>query len=141
MDPAEYLVELQRFASFHPPNYQRYYIDMHLRRFPEALENLVKSGNEHFDGCLDLAKQKGLLHELLALVDECEDGDNGNQRLRVLRTSAEWLLDQNMHDDAAVAFLAAEEIMKAFEAYKYGPWRGMLPFSCPLLVPCCSQTT
>lgn len=120
MDPAEYLLELQTFASYHPPNFQKYHIDMHLKRFPKALENLVKSGDEHFDGCLNLAKQKGLLHELLAIVDEHESGEDCNKRLRVLQTSGEWLLDQNMHDDAAVAFLAAGETMKAFEAYKYG---------------------
>lgn len=40
-DPAEYALELQRFADIADPRMRRHAIDMHLGRFARALEHLV----------------------------------------------------------------------------------------------------
>lgn len=48
-DPGEYMLELQGFAALQPPEFQRYKIDMHLRRYASALNNLWRSGKQHFD--------------------------------------------------------------------------------------------
>lgn len=116
MDPAEYLVELERFASFAPIEFQMYQVNMHLKRFPEALKCLLEAGDEHFQACLDLAANQGLLPLLLELVDEHDDGDT--KRQKVLHASGEWLLKENMLEDAGAAFLAANEVQKAHQAYK-----------------------
>lgn len=116
MDPAEYLVELERFASFKPIEFQKYQVNVHLKRFPEALKCLLEAGDEHFQACLDLAGNKCLLPMLLELVDDHKDFEM--KRQQVLHASGEWLLKQNMFEDAGAAFLAANEVLKAHLAYK-----------------------
>lgn len=48
-DPGEYLLELQRFAALRPEVVRRYCIDLHLRRWPRALDHLAAAGPQHFE--------------------------------------------------------------------------------------------
>lgn len=43
------MLELQGFAALQPPQFQRYKIDIHLRRYSSALSNLWQAGKQHFD--------------------------------------------------------------------------------------------
>jgi elongator complex protein 1 len=50
-DPKEYLPFLASLQQIQPPPYQRYKIDMHLKRWHLALQNLSQAGSEHFTVC------------------------------------------------------------------------------------------
>ncbi|RXN29143.1 elongator complex 1 isoform X1 [Labeo rohita] len=53
MDPKEYLPFLNMLKTLEP-NYQRYTIDKHLKRYRKALHHLSKCGKEHFTEVLNL---------------------------------------------------------------------------------------
>jgi hypothetical protein len=58
-------------ASTHQdPHLQRHAIDTHLRRFDRALAHLAAAGPAHFPAALKLAADKGLLRQLIGLMQE-----------------------------------------------------------------------
>ncbi|KAK9808650.1 hypothetical protein WJX72_001296 [[Myrmecia] bisecta] len=118
-DPGEYLLELQRFAGLRPPALAKHAIDMHLQRYERALPHLLAAGPHHFEQALQLARDKGLLRELLHLVDS----DPAKRRV-VLGVQAEVLAECSRHEDAALAYLAAGRHDQALEQYRAaGQWR------------------
>ncbi|PNH07535.1 Elongator complex protein 1 [Tetrabaena socialis] len=118
-DPGEYLGELQGFASLAPPPLQRYHIDMHLRRFASALANLAQAGPQHFQQALQLARERGLLRQLLQLYDSDPD-----HRPAVLEAYGEHLEAAKRYDDAAVSYMSAGKLERALRAYRAaGRWR------------------
>lgn len=56
---------------------------------------------------------QGLLRELLQLV-----GDKQQQRREVLGVYGESLGQRNMQEDSALAFMAAQDLPRALQAYK-----------------------
>lgn len=108
---------------------------MSLGRYSKALEHLVAAGPSHFEASLKLAKDKGLLRELLALTQQQQQemtlpteqqqqqqqGVLGpRQRLVVvLGAYGDALLAGRKAEDAAVAYSAAGLIEKALTAYRY----------------------
>ena len=56
---------------------------------------------------------QGLLRELLHLV-----GDNKQSRKAVLGVYGEVLGQRNLQEDSALAFMAAQDLPRALEAYK-----------------------
>lgn len=118
-DPGEYMLQLQGFALAGPPELQRHAVDMHLGRFGRALQHLMALQPLHFDDALALARDKGLLRDLLAL---CK-GDDA-QRAAVLSALGESLSLRNMHEDAGVAFAAAGKLESALKCYRAaGAWQ------------------
>lgn len=65
-DPKEYLPFLNMLKSLEP-NYQRYSIDKHLKRYRKALQHLSRAGAEHFPEALQLVKEQKLYSEALRL--------------------------------------------------------------------------
>ena len=150
-DPGEYLDELARFGAVPDERLRRHAIDVHLRRWPRALENLAEAGPAHFEAALRLARERGLVRQLIAVVqrqaDEAaaaataaataggtdsaaavaaaEAAAAANARLAAaLRAHAEALAAARRHEDAAVALLAAGDADAALAAYSDGGhWR------------------
>ncbi|KAG2485392.1 hypothetical protein HYH03_015878 [Edaphochlamys debaryana] len=118
-DPGEAMSELQRFAAISPPALQRHAVDMSLRRYGKALASLVEAGPEYFPQALQLAKERGLLRQLLQLYDSDPD-----HLPAVLDAYGDHLLDAKRFDDAAVTFLSANQPAKALRAYRgAGRWQ------------------
>ncbi|KAJ3588151.1 hypothetical protein NHX12_011746 [Muraenolepis orangiensis] len=65
-DPKEYLPFLNNLKTMEP-NYQRYTIDKHLKRYTKALQHLSKCGVEHFPEALGLVRDQKLFSEALEL--------------------------------------------------------------------------
>ncbi|CAD7702171.1 unnamed protein product [Ostreobium quekettii] len=121
-DPGEYLLELQAFSAMHPLAYQKHQIDLHLKRYELALHNLVAAGDAFFEKAVDLAKEQGLMRDLLGLVDA-----DSNKRKVVLMAYGEWLEGRGMLEDAGTAYLATGREDMAIESYRAaGQWRTAL---------------
>jgi elongator complex protein 1 len=133
-DPGEYLSELSGFGSISDVHMQRHAIDMSLGRYPKAVEHLVAAGPTQFDAALKLARERGLLRQLLALTQQQQqqqqhgltDGSGGGsgvlsvqQRLvAVLSAYGDMLMDTRKAEDAAVAYHAAGRTEQALNAYR-----------------------
>jgi elongator complex protein 1 len=120
-DPGEYLAELTAFGSQADVFLRCHAIDMSLGRYDKALMHLVKACPAHFEAALKLAKDRGLLRQLLALTQQQQGpGDSAaEQRLvEVLSAYGDSLLDARKPEDAAVAFSAAGLTEQALGAYK-----------------------
>ena len=57
LDPGEYLLELQGFAKHSSRPVRQHAIDMHLRRYSQAVRNLLEAGDEHFEDAVQLAQE------------------------------------------------------------------------------------
>ena len=69
---------------------------------------------------LPLLLTQGLLRELLSLCP----ADRSEQRSTVLRAVGASLRERSMHEDAAVAFVAAGDLRAALQSYRAGGhWR------------------
>ena len=130
-DPGEYLAELQRFAVIHDLAMRRHSINVHLRRWPEAVRDLFEAGPDHFDSALKMATEHGLIRLLLGL---CTPGSSPSaaspssqdeaRRKQVLDAYGSQLELEKKFEDAAVAFLAADKPERALGAYRSaGQWR------------------
>jgi elongator complex protein 1 len=124
-DPGEYLAELTAFGSQADVSVRCHAIDMSLGRYDKALTHLVTVGPAHFDSALKLAKDRGLLRQLLALTQQQQQGgpapgdSAAEQRLvAVLSAYGDALLDARKPEDAAVAYSAAGLTEQALGAYK-----------------------
>lgn len=67
-DPCAETTSVVRFRAITNDALRRHAIDTHLSRWPAALANLYAAGDDHFDACLKLARERGLLRQLLALT-------------------------------------------------------------------------
>ena len=119
-DPGEYLQELSGFGGVADPNLQRYQIDMHLGRFSKALGHLHAAGPWHFEGCLKLAKERGLLRQLLQLQQkEVQGEEEERKRGGGLEAAAEDQQQQQQGADGdGVGVLSAKErVERVLEVY------------------------
>jgi len=57
-DPGEYLLELQQWAAIGQVPLRQHALNMHLRRFSQAVRDLVDAGADHFQRAIDLARDK-----------------------------------------------------------------------------------
>ena len=64
-DPKEYLPFLNELKKHAPPAYRRYKIDLHLRRYKDALKNLSEIHDEHREELLELIQAHRLYKEAL----------------------------------------------------------------------------
>ena len=71
------------------------------------------AGPKYIDEAIDLASEHQLFHELLSYM-----GDGHVSRKKVLVEYGHWLKDRGMQEDAGAAFLAAEELSLALDAYQ-----------------------
>jgi elongator complex protein 1 len=125
-DPGEYLAELTAFGSQPDVSLRCHAVDMSLGRYDKALTHLVAAGPVHFEAALKLAKDRGLLRQLLALTQQQQQqgeavggSSSAEQRLvAVLSAYGDALLDSRKPEDAAVAYSAAGLTEQALGAYK-----------------------
>ncbi|KXZ43844.1 hypothetical protein GPECTOR_79g123 [Gonium pectorale] len=118
-DPGEYMAELGRLGAISPPALQRHAVDVSLRRWGSALRNLVEAGPQHFAQALQLARERGLLRQLLQLYE-----NDPERRPVVLDAYGEHLEASKRYDDAAVSYMSAGQLEKALRAYRAaGRWR------------------
>jgi len=131
-DPGEFLYQLQQFASIENGSLRCHAIDMHLKRYDGALKHLINAANsaeEHveesekmFSQALKLAQEHNLLKLLLQLT-QCKPA----LRRQVHIAAGEELEQRGKHEDAALAFIAANDLEKALRAYRLGgQWRQAL---------------
>ena len=64
-DPKEYLPFLNELKKHAPPAYRRYKIDLHLRRYKDALKHLSEIHDEHREELLELIQAHRLYKEAL----------------------------------------------------------------------------
>jgi elongator complex protein 1 len=112
-DPREYLpfiANLQKLEKY----YQRYSIDIHLERYESALKNLALAGPQYIEECLKLIKQRSLYTLGIQLFKD------DKERLKaVFSLYADHLMANKNYKQAAVAYLQAEQLTQALEAYKF----------------------
>ncbi|MCI4381664.1 hypothetical protein PGIGA_G00254560 [Pangasianodon gigas] len=129
-DPKEYLSFLNMLKTLEP-NYQRYTIDKHLKRYKKALHHLSKCGEEHFTELLNLVKDQKLYTEALQLypADSLQ-----NKALSV--AYAEHLLEDQQAEQAGLLLWRCGEMPRALQAFiSCTSWRHALAVATHIPVP------
>ncbi|NXY82248.1 ELP1 protein, partial [Alcedo cyanopectus] len=120
-DPKEYLPFLNTLRKMEP-NYQRYKIDRHLKRYTKALRHLSKCGPEHFSELLNLVKDQNQYCEALKLYP------SSTQEYKDISDAyGEYLIQKQLYEQAALIFARAGIFAKALDAFKNsGSWQQAL---------------
>uniref|UniRef100_A0A672ZM53 Elongator complex protein 1 n=1 Tax=Sphaeramia orbicularis TaxID=375764 RepID=A0A672ZM53_9TELE len=120
-DPKEYLPFLNMLKSLEP-NYQRFTIDKHLKRYRKALFHLSKCGQEHFPEALQLVKQQKLYNEALRLFTA-----DSAQYKALSCAYAEHLVEQQQAEQAGLLLWRCGEITSALQAFATSnSWRNAI---------------
>ncbi|XP_056137038.1 elongator complex protein 1 isoform X2 [Lampris incognitus] len=120
-DPKEYLPFLNKLKTLEP-NYQRYTIDKHLKRYRKALHHLSKCGEEHFPEALDLVKEQNLYTEALRLYPV-----NSPQYKALSCAYAEHLVEHQQAEQAGLLLWRCGEPSRALQAFvSSSSWRHAL---------------
>uniref|UniRef100_A0AAQ5ZD13 Elongator complex protein 1 n=1 Tax=Amphiprion ocellaris TaxID=80972 RepID=A0AAQ5ZD13_AMPOC len=121
-DPKEYLPFLNMLKSLEP-NYQRYTIDKHLKRYKKALLHLSKCGqSEHFGEALQLVKEQKLYSEALKLYA------TDSVHYKALSCAyAEHLVEQQQAEQAGLLLWRCGEPVCALQAFAgSSSWRNAI---------------
>lgn len=120
-DPGEYLAQLQGFAVIENPCIRKAAIDRHLERYSLAIGHLVEAGPEFFPEALALARDQGILRNLLQLVT-CEEN-----KTAVYRALGESLSSKGKYEDAGLAYVAGKDLEQALRSYRLaGAWKPVM---------------
>ncbi|CAB1325495.1 unnamed protein product [Coregonus sp. 'balchen'] len=120
-DPKEYLPFLNMLKTLEP-NYQRYTIDKHLKRYRKALHHLSKCGEEHFNETLNLVKDQRLYSEALGLYPT-----DSPQYKALSCAYAEYLVEQQQAEQAGLLLWRCGEATRALQAFVgSASWRNAL---------------
>uniref|UniRef100_A0A8C9WU90 Elongator complex protein 1 n=1 Tax=Scleropages formosus TaxID=113540 RepID=A0A8C9WU90_SCLFO len=129
-DPKEYLSFLNTLKKMEP-NYQRYTIDRHLRRYRKALNHLSKCGEEHFTECLNLVKDQRLYSEALQLYPP-----HSPQYKALSCAYAEYLVEQQQAEQAGLLLWRCGEMPRALQAFvSCCSWRHALCVAAKIPLP------
>uniref|UniRef100_A0A8C4GK70 Elongator complex protein 1 n=1 Tax=Dicentrarchus labrax TaxID=13489 RepID=A0A8C4GK70_DICLA len=120
-DPKEYLPFLNMLKSLEP-NYQRYTIDKHLKRYRKALHHLSKCGEEHFLEALQLVKEQKLYSEALRLYT------TDSPHYKALSCAyAQHLVEQQQAEQAGLLLWRCREPAGALQAFaSSSSWRNAI---------------
>ncbi|XP_067456105.1 elongator complex protein 1 isoform X2 [Thunnus thynnus] len=120
-DPKEYLPFLNMLKSLEP-NYQRYTIDKHLKRYRKALLHLSKCGQEHFPEAVQLVKEQKLYSEALRLYAA------DKTHYKALSCAyAEHLVEQQQAEQAGLLLWRCGEPASALQAFaSSSSWRNAI---------------
>ncbi|KAI3351418.1 hypothetical protein L3Q82_020272, partial [Scortum barcoo] len=110
-DPKEYLPFLNMLKSLEP-NYQRYTIDKHLKRYKKALHHLSKCGEEHFSEALQLVKEQKLYSEALRLY-----AANSSHYKALSCAYAQHLVEQQQAEQAGLLLWRCGEPAGALQTF------------------------
>uniref|UniRef100_A0A8C9YDU8 Elongator complex protein 1 n=1 Tax=Sander lucioperca TaxID=283035 RepID=A0A8C9YDU8_SANLU len=120
-DPKEYLPFLNMLKNLEP-NYQRYTIDKHLKRYRKALHHLSKCGEEHFREALLLVKEQKLYSEALRLYPT-----DGAHYKALSCAYAEHLMEQQQAEQAGLLLWRCGEPAAALQAFaSSSSWRNAI---------------
>ncbi|CAL8262436.1 unnamed protein product [Lota lota] len=120
-DPKEYLPFLNKLKTLEP-NYQRYTIDKHLKRYSKALHHLSKCGEEHFSEALGLVREQKLFSEALELYPA-----HSPQYKALSCAYAEHLVAQQQPEQAGLLLWRCGEPGRALQAFvSASSWRHAL---------------
>ncbi|XP_041845937.1 elongator complex protein 1 [Melanotaenia boesemani] len=120
-DPKEYLPFLNMLKSLEP-NYQRYTIDKHLKRYRKALVHLSKCGEEHFPEALQLVKEQKLYTEALRLY-----AAESPQYKCLSCAYADHLVEQQQAEQAGLLLWRCREPVRALQAFtSSSSWRNAI---------------
>ncbi|XP_048826491.1 elongator complex protein 1 [Brienomyrus brachyistius] len=129
-DPKEYLPFLNALKKMEP-NYQRYSIDMHLRRYGKALQHVSKCGEQHFPECLNLVKDQRLYREAMQLYPL-----DSPQYKAVSCAYAEHLVEQQQAEQAGLLLWRCGETHRALQAFVSScSWRHALCVAAQIPLP------
>uniref|UniRef100_A0A3Q2D9B7 Elongator complex protein 1 n=1 Tax=Cyprinodon variegatus TaxID=28743 RepID=A0A3Q2D9B7_CYPVA len=118
-DPKEYLPFLNMLKTLEP-NYQRYTIDKHLKRYRKALVHLSKS-EEHFIEVLQLVKEQKLFSEALRLYAA------DSSQFKLSCAYAEHLVEQQQAEQAGLLLWRCGEPARALQAFtSCSSWRNAI---------------
>ncbi|XP_036933571.1 elongator complex protein 1 [Acanthopagrus latus] len=120
-DPKEYLPFLNMLKNLEP-NYQRYTIDKHLKRYRKALQHLSKCGDEHFPEALQLVKEQKLYSEALRLYTA------DRPHYKALSCAyAQYLVEQQQAEQAGLLLWRCGELTSALQAFAgSSSWRNAI---------------
>ncbi|XP_030620667.1 elongator complex protein 1 isoform X2 [Chanos chanos] len=129
-DPKEYLPFLNMLKTLEP-NYQRYTIDKHLKRYKKALHHLSKCGEEHFTEALNLVKDQRLYSEALELYPA------DSPQYKVLSVAyAEYLVEHQQAEQAGLLLWRCGETARALQAFvSCTSWRHALAVATQIPLP------
>ncbi|XP_024116076.1 elongator complex protein 1 isoform X1 [Oryzias melastigma] len=129
-DPKEYLPFLNNLKSLEP-NYQRYTIDRHLKRYRKALLHLSKCGDEHFPEVLQLVTEQQLYAEALRLF-----AAHSPQYKALSGAYAEHLVEQQQAEQAGLLLWRCGEPVRALQAFtSSSSWRNAICVAQELALP------
>ncbi|XP_037531563.1 elongator complex protein 1 [Nematolebias whitei] len=129
-DPKEYLPFLNMLTSLEP-NYQRYTIDKHLKRYKKALVHLAKCGEEHFPEVLHLVKEQKLYSEALRLY-----AADSPQYKFLSCGYAEHLMEQQQAEQAGLLLWRCGELVRALQAFTISSsWRNAICVAQQIALP------
>ena len=128
-DPKEYMPWLGKLHSIEDPDVQKFEINEHLGRHPEALVHLAaharKEGdNEVFAKCLMFAKKHVLFRDLLGHFPAGESSEKcAGWHAQCCVAYAQALSLKGLYEDSALMYLRGGSFMPAFQQYLHvGRW-------------------
>lgn len=100
----------------------RYKIDLKLRRFEKALQNIVAAGDAYFEDCINLIKNNPELFSLaLQLITD------PTKKKQVLEAWGDQLSNIKCFEDAATTYICCNNLEKALKSYRSSNnWGGVL---------------
>lgn len=115
-----YLAFLEELSKL-PDSLRKHRIDVHLKRFERALENLAAAGDEHFQECLNLIEARNLHAAGLRIFQQLGDG----VKIRAVQAlCATHMRKKNSYREAGLLFQVCGEDECALEAFTAGlEWR------------------
>ncbi|ELT93767.1 hypothetical protein CAPTEDRAFT_152268 [Capitella teleta] len=111
-DPKEYLPFLNNLRKM-DENYQKFSIDVHLKRYESALGHIVNCGSERFDECLSLVTQHNLFNEALKLYNI-----NSDEYKDIAIAYGEHLISQRSFEEAGIVFSRCKQHSLAMDAFE-----------------------
>lgn len=113
-DPKEYLPQLDAFDRIADVSYRQYRIDVQLKRYERALENIVACGAQRTDECVELVVKHSLYTQALHVFEVRQAtgakptaaamNDDVVCRTRVEHAFAEYLREKGKFRDASLMY-------------------------------------
>lgn len=110
-DPKEYIPFLNNLKKL-DENFMKYSIDIHLKRYGSALNNISKD-TERFEECLNLIKNQNLYTNGLKIFKK-----DSEEYKEIARIYGDHLLSKNKYKEAAIMFNKANDYVNALKVYK-----------------------
>lgn len=117
-DPKEYLAFLNKLREMEP-NYQRYSVDKHLRKWESALSHLIQCPDDHTDELFQFVLNQGLYKEALRALPKSDE------RFKMIASAyGDKLASQRLYKEAAVMYRRAGDFYNAMLSHQKAlAWR------------------